>query len=124
VFSNVVAPSRKFVKNALLMGVPFGLLMGLLFVPLSLVASLFGLGFDLLKLGLVMGTVCGVLFGVTMAAFAGSQRRRFASRNPCVPGERLLKHGPANHALRGEGVGGYLYLTDGRLLFESHGFNV
>lgn len=39
-------------------------------------------------------------------------------------GETLLREGAANLQRGMEAVGGYLFLTDRRLLFRSHGFNV
>jgi len=39
-------------------------------------------------------------------------------------GEILLKEGPANHFKGMEAVGGKLHLTNRRLLFQSHSFNV
>ena len=39
-------------------------------------------------------------------------------------GEKILKEGPANHLKGRESVGGALYLTNQRLVFKSHAFNV
>lgn len=39
-------------------------------------------------------------------------------------GETLLRHGAANMWRGIEAVGGRLYLTSERLVFESHGFNI
>jgi hypothetical protein len=41
-----------------------------------------------------------------------------------LPGETLIKDGAANLQRGLETVGGRLYLTNRRLIFESHGFNV
>jgi hypothetical protein len=102
-----------FLKTTLLTGVPFGLVMGVFFT-LS----------QRNPLGLVYGLVAGLIFGVLLAAFAAKQRSRFTQEDPCQDGERLLKQGPANHFRGWEGVGGWLYLTDRRLLFRPHRFNV
>ena len=40
------------------------------------------------------------------------------------PMERLVKEGGANLQRGAEAVGGHLYLTNLRLIFESHAFNV
>ena len=85
---------------------------------------LFGFSSQLWAFGAVQGAGSGVLFGVGAGAFASYQDRKFASENPCAPGEDLIRHGLANHSLRLEGVGGYLYLTTERLLFRSHKSNV
>jgi hypothetical protein len=44
--------------------------------------------------------------------------------NPLRPGERVIKEGPANLQKSLETVGGKLYLTNQRLVFESHQINV
>lgn len=125
IFSNIVAPSSKFFKTALMMGVPYGVTMSFFFLVYSgLCMTIFGLGYRFLAFGVAAGLISGILFGVLMAAVSYYQGRKLASENPCVPGEELFKHGMANHGRRGEGVGGYLYLTDRRLLFKSHRFNI
>ncbi|KZR81477.1 hypothetical protein PMIT1342_01815 [Prochlorococcus marinus str. MIT 1342] len=48
---------------------------------------------------------------------------------PCVKtvlevGEKLVKKSPANHQRGIETVGGMLYLTTARLIFESHALNI
>ena len=77
-----------------------------------------------LQLALTGGTAAGLLFGIFMAAFVTFQRRRFLAQQPDFPGEEVVWQGPANHFFNGEGVGGWLYLTTGRLLFRSHAVNV
>lgn len=39
-------------------------------------------------------------------------------------GGNIIKEGPANHFLNGEGVGGWIYLTANSLLFKSHSVNI
>ena len=124
---NVVGPSSKFVKTAIVTGVPFGLIMSIFYVfGFSLLPLWFLFGFSLMPpvFSVAFGMVSGVFFGVFCGAFASYQGRKFASENPCRPGEELVKHGSANHFLRLEGVGGYLYLTTERLLFKSHKLNI
>jgi hypothetical protein len=41
-----------------------------------------------------------------------------------MPGESLVRDGKANMQLRPLTAGGHLYLTNRRLIFESHGFNI
>jgi hypothetical protein len=47
-----------------------------------------------------------------------------ALQTELVPGETVLKDGRANFQRGAEAVGGRLYLTDRRLIFESHTFNI
>ncbi len=103
-----------FFRIALMAGVAFGAIAG----------SLFSLISRDITLGVVFGVVAGAVFGLVLAAFAGQQRAKFRTQDRTLEGERLLKQGPANHFRRGEAVGGYLYLTDARLLFRSHRFNI
>ena len=103
----------RFLKLAVLTGVPFGLFMGLFFALHSGNSSEF-----------ILGLPAGLFFGPTMAAFAAWQASRFTQDPPELQDEQLLKQGPANHFVGMEGVGGWLYLTDKRLLFRSHRFNI
>jgi hypothetical protein len=45
-------------------------------------------------------------------------------RTPLLPGEKVIKDGRANLQRGWEAVGGRLYLTNRRLIFEPHAFNV
>src|SRR3954451_16880617 len=49
---------------------------------------------------------------------------RMPPQTPLQPGEALIKESRANLQRGIESVGGHLYLTDRRLIFESHRFNV
>jgi hypothetical protein len=102
----------RILKMILLSGISFGILMGTGFALFS--GS---------RAGFYLGIGIGLLFGVMITAFAEWQRSQFKSAFPGEGNERLLKQGPANHFQGWEGVGGWLYLTDRRLLFRSHRFN-
>lgn len=103
-----------FIRTAAVAGLMFGLA-----IAVVLRATSGDVG-----IGVVGGLIGGVAFGVVIAGFASYQTKKFAAHDPTDRGERVLKHGPANHFRRGEAVGGYLYLTDTRLLFQSHSFNI
>lgn len=105
--------TARFIKNAFLTGMPYGLFMGLVF------SWLFGL-----PLGLALGLCAGIFFGISMAAFARIQSKKMKSTDERLEGETILMQGPANHFLRGEGRGGWLTLTPSRLIFRSHGHNI
>ena len=70
------------------------------------------------------GLVTGVLFAIIMRWFAARQTKRFSVERPDLDGAAILFEGPANHFKGAEGVGGYLWLTSGILLFRSHRFNI
>jgi hypothetical protein len=103
----------KFLKVMLLTGIPFGLFMGIFW------ALLYGS-----RIGVVMGSVAGLLFGAVIGAFVGHQKKKFETERPSFAGEDLVKEGGANHFRSIEAVGGWMYLTDRRLLFRSHSLNV
>jgi hypothetical protein len=108
----------RFVRYTLLAGAPFGLMMGAIFA-----AALFAAGSDA-RIGIWLGVASGLLFGLILAAFAETQRRRMESRSGLFEGEAIVLQGPGNHFLRGEGRGGWLTLTPTRLAFRSHGKNL
>ena len=100
-------------RTAVLAGVPFGLAMGAFFwwqhgVPL----------------GPLLGVAAGVMFGAALARFSHSEAVAQGSAAELEPGELIRHEGPANHFTRGDSTGGRLYLTDRRLYFKSHGFNL
>ncbi len=45
-------------------------------------------------------------------------------KTPLLVGEQLIKEGPANCQRGPESVGGRLFCTNQRLIFESHAFNL
>lgn len=98
--------------TALVLGIPFGLGMSLLFVLIT------G-GWR----GIVPGAVAGVLFGAICAAFAAAVQARGASKDGTFAGEPVLHEGPANHWSGEEARGGWLVLTPSRLVFRAHGYN-
>jgi hypothetical protein len=115
----------RFLKTTALAGLPFGLCMGVFFgAMLQLVHPLPLAHPTGMLTGLAVGLASGLLFGLLLAGFVESQRASFMQEDPCANGERLLKQGAANHFRGAEAVGGWLALTDRRLLFRSHGFNI
>lgn len=101
------------IRTAVATGVPFGLVMGG-FLALQHGATA----------GLVIGAGAGALFGGMLAAFAEGQRRRLTITSGALDGEKIVRQGPANHWRGAEARGGWLVLTDRRLVFRSHGKNV
>lgn len=104
--------SRIF-KNFITTGVPFGLSMGLFFL------WKYGSSFAIFG-----GVGCGLFFGIFMAVFAETKRKKMQSSDNSLEGEEVLLQGPANHFLKKEGRGGWLYLTQNKLAFRSHGKNI
>jgi hypothetical protein len=74
--------------------------------------------------GLTIGLLSGTVFGFSMAVFVHFQSKKFTQNRPLLPDEKLVKEGPANHKLKSEATGGWIYLTDSRLFFVSHKINL
>lgn len=74
--------------------------------------------------GIVPGIFAGVVFGAVMIWFAKRQASKLSLKRPDFGNEKVILEGPANHFMKSEGVGGYLFLTDARLFFLSHRLNI
>jgi len=76
------------------------------------------------SIGIPTGLVAGVFFAAFISRFASKQAKNFAVDRPDFGAETLIHEGPANHFKGVEGVGGFLWLTTGRLHFRSHKMNI
>jgi len=74
--------------------------------------------------GLFSGAFSGFLFGWLMGLFSKSKFFVDGTEIVTEAGEIVLFETAANHFKRMEGVGGKLYLTNNRLVFKSHQFNI
>lgn len=99
-------------RTALATGLPFGVVMGLVFTLQRGPTA-----------GLLLGVVSGLLFGALLAGFTEAQRKRMQLGGD-FEGEKILLQGPANHWRGAEARGGWLVLTPKRLVFRSHGKNI
>ena len=73
---------------------------------------------------LLTGAVCGVLFGLYSAFFATSDWVDRNTKPLLKDGEQIVREGFANHFRGIEAVGGRLVLTNERVIFKSHPFNI
>jgi hypothetical protein len=73
---------------------------------------------------LLAGALSGSLFGAALSALRASDRLKPATKPLLNDGEEVAWEGPANHFKGLEAVGGRLVLTNERVLFASHAFNV
>lgn len=105
----------RFAKTFLVTSIPFGICMGVVGVLLAPSPMLFTL---------IAAVLAGCLFGLVMAAFLASSKIQRSARPVFQPHEQIIKAGPANHFMGREAVGGWLFLTDQRLVFKSHSFNL
>jgi len=74
--------------------------------------------------GLLGGTVAGLLFGWLIGLFANSKFFTLGTKIDTDANETIVFETGANHFKGAEAVGGKLYLTDKRLVFKSHKFNI
>jgi hypothetical protein len=93
-------------------GGPFGLLTGM-FVTM--------LGGN--PIGMVFGIVVGLSFWLFIEGFVVLQGSHYAGPNPFQADERVFEQATAIHLADKKGVRGWLFLTNGRLLFRSLRFD-
>ena len=74
--------------------------------------------------GPVTSSIFAGLWGAVMVWATVAAKKRLARNPPEVPGEHVIFRSPANHLRVAEGVGGWLIMTDDRLLFRPHKLNV
>ena len=110
--------TKSWLKIALLSAVLYGIPMGIFSAFQS------GRWHTALPAGMIAGLVFGVAFTLVIRAFTLWQTAKFRENPPDFGSESILLEGPSNHFKGVEGVGGYLWLTDGRLHFASHQHNV
>lgn len=105
----------------------FGIAMAIFFILQNLLTHSGLAAKDVMKFtasGLFAGALSGLLFGWLMGRFANSKRLTKDTKIDTDAGETILFDTGANHFKSAEAVGGKLYLTDKRLVFRSHKFNV
>ncbi len=114
-------------KTRIQSGVGFGIAMGIFFTVQNL------LGYDHLTnanifraiiTGLLSGALSGLLFGWLIGLFVKSKGVTESTKIETEPGETILFQSGANHFKGMEGVGGKLYLTNKRIIFKSHKYNI
>jgi hypothetical protein len=109
--------AKKFWITTLIFGLPWSILM---IVYYSISRGGFTPG--LVISGLMGGLIFGILFAWSMQYATERLFKKIVVETS--EGEIVVKEGGANHFRGKEGVGGKLVLTDRRLIFKSHKFNV
>ncbi len=114
-------------KNSNSTGITFGAVTSVVFILQGLLTS------DnrdtkhiviIIASGLLGGVLAGFLFGWIMGRFAKSKLFTKGTEIETDPGENILFETGANHFRGIEAVGGKLYVTNKRLVFRSHKFNI
>ncbi len=108
-------------------GLYFGLVMTMITVVQSMIGSTEITGQVILKtvlISIVSGTFGGILFGFFMGYIATSKRVANTANFEPDENESIVFQSPANYEVGVEKVGGMLYLTERRLVFKPHSFNI
>ena len=99
-------------KSILSSGIFFGFVMGVLFSFMNGPV-----------IGSISGIFAGILFGFLYHVFIKVFVKKV--KKPQIEADKeLVFEGRANHFKGIEGVGGWLFLTPGELLFKSHSMNI
>ena len=104
---------KSFIKRAIPIGIPFGFVMGIIFA--------FDYG---PQYGIIGGIGIGILFGGLISTFIQYQKKKFQADRPLLENEELIKAGSATHFKSKQSVGGWIYLTDKRIFFNSLAVNI
>jgi hypothetical protein len=114
-------------RNRFRAGLGFGIAMAIFYILQNLLTNDHLTSKEIIKAvvsGLIAGLISGFLFGWLMGLFSKSKFVQETTKIQLDPNETMLFHTPANHFKGMEGVGGKLYLTNRRLVFQSHKLNI
>jgi hypothetical protein len=109
--------TRKFWISAVAFGLPWAIFM---IIYYSIINA--GLTLSTIVSTLIGGLVAGLLFAWIMQYAAKRLLKKIVIET--ASDENIIKEGGANHFKGKEGVGGKLVLTNKRLIFKSHKFNI
>lgn len=114
-------------KNKIKAGLIFGIVMTILFILQDLLThdNLTTKNIVIIIVsGLFGGALAGLLFGWLIGRFVNSKLLTKGTKIETEPDETIVFESGANHFKGAEAVGGKLYLTNKRLVFKSHKFNI
>ncbi len=103
-------------------GLGFGVIMGIFYIISDLIIRDPDTIWTSILSGIIGGAIAGLLFGWLTGLFSKKVQRSIQPE--LEPGEEIIFHTTANHFKGVEAVGGKLFLTNKRLLFQSHLFNI
>lgn len=109
--------TRKFWITALTFGAPWTCVMIVFNLLVKEAPAL-----SIISSTIIGGLVGGVVFAAIMQYTANKLYKKTIVAT--AENETIIKEGGANHVRGKEGVGGKLVLTDRRLIFKSHKFNI
>ena len=114
-------------KSRFRAGLGFGIAMAVCFIIQNILVHDLSTAKEITKVivaGIIGGLISGLLFGWLIGLFIRSKFVKEGTKFDVETNEILLFETFANHFKGIEGVGGKLYLTDRRLIFQSHKLNV
>lgn len=109
--------TKKFWATALTFGLPWTIFM----IIFNLIIKDGPMHITIISI-LIGGLIAGLLFATIMQYTAKKIFKKVIIET--ADSENIIKEGGANHFKGKEGVGGKLVLTDKRLIFKSHKFNI
>ncbi|NBP67120.1 MAG: hypothetical protein EBU52_00080 [Cytophagia bacterium] len=109
--------TKKFWMTAVMFGLPWTITM---IISNSIIMG--GPTIRIVVTTIIGGLVAGLLFALIMQYAAKKLFKKIIIET--TEDENIIKEGGANHFKGKEGVGGKLVLTDKRLIFKSHKFNI
>jgi hypothetical protein len=113
---------KHIMKSSMKAGLGFGVIMGIFYIVSDYIIREPDTIWAGVLTGIIGGAIAGLLFGWITGLFTKKVKR---SLQPIFEaGEVLVLETNANHFKGIEAVGGKLFLTNKRLLFQSHSFNI
>lgn len=114
-------------KTRMRAGLSFGITTGIFFAIQNILSTNTSSSKDMANgiiSALAAGAIAGFLFAWLIGLFAKSKAVNESAKIETDEGESILFQTGANHFKGMEGVGGKLFLTNKRLIFKSHKFNI
>lgn len=108
-------------------GLTFGIFMAIFIIVKDLLFAEVLTSATIIKIiitGVITGGLSGLFFGWVTGWFSNSKFVQRTTNIETEPGESILFQTGANHFKGVEAVGGKLYLTNERLVFQSHKLNI
>ncbi len=114
-------------KQRLKLALSFGIFFAAFYIADKIINNNHSSSLQILKYvasGLFEGAVTGMIFTWIVALFSSSRFVKSTTKIEVAPDETIVLETPASHFKGMEAVGGKLYLTNKRLTFKSHKFNI
>lgn len=102
---------KNYIKTLIYAALSFGFFMSIFFSLMFL---------SPLK-GIIQGVLAGISFGILIGIFMFFQSKKFKKIGlEITNGKEIIYDGPANHFIKNEAAGGWLFLTKDELWYFNH----